>query len=111
MVIFEGAVQTGTGTCGFLDGPVAVGAGTMTFAVDDTPIDIAVDTMGIAVIPDSLAADVACNFAAANPVINEMIVGSGGGSVTVDTGSYDLFDACYNTTAGCSFKLTWSAPY
>jgi len=105
------SVQVGVGTCAFLVGLVAVSAGTMSFAVDDTPVGVSADSLEIAIVPDSALANISCNFATSETVVDEKFVGSASGSVSVIANRYDFLATCYNAMADCSFNLTWRVTY
>jgi hypothetical protein len=105
------SVNVGVGTCGFIAGLVAASAGTMSFAVDDTPVGVSVDSMEIAIVPDSVLPEISCNFATSQTLVDEKFVGSASGSVSVVANSYDFLATCYNAMADCSFDLTWRVTY
>jgi hypothetical protein len=105
------SVQVGVGTCAFLVGLVAASAGTMSFAVDDTPVGVSADSLEIAIVPDSDLANISCNFATGETVVDDKFVGSASGSVSVIANSYDFLATCYNAMVDCSFNLTWRVTY
>jgi hypothetical protein len=97
--------------CTLVRGPIAVGNGTMKYAIDDasgaTPLRALIISDSIYSV--AVSARPTCEFAA-GAALDVSFVGSHNGEIGVVADAYDFVVGC-QTDADCAFDLTWSATY
>ena len=95
------------------EGPVTVGNGLMTYAIDGLDAGA---TMRAVIISDSVlslpvdAGSPKCNFPAGSTKLDISVAGPQNGKIGVDANAYDFVIDCMSG-ADCAFNLTWSATY
>ena len=97
------------GYCDAVSGPFAVGTGSMSFTIVDTPTGIGSDSMEVGIMFDSDFLAGGCNFNLA--IVDDVGTGSVTDSGAVDAGTYDFIVGCNNIIDSCLFELTWTATY
>ena len=107
-VLFDHPVTVPAQVCTALNGgPVTVGNGSMTYAIDGldagTPIRVVI-------ISDSFYSLAPCEFPAGTTRLDVSLAEPQSGQVGVVADAYDFVVTC-GSDADCTFNLTWSAIY